>query len=56
MTERAKPSIKKNDASIKQVCFRTTIGLHKRFLDKIIAEGYSLDEALSFLMQQYLDE
>ena len=38
-----------------QMHFTTSRWLHKEFVDKIVAEGYTISEALSFLMRAYIE-
>ena len=51
-----KPIIPKCGAAEVQVYFTTSRWLHRDFMDKIIAEGFTLSEALSFLMQAYIED
>lgn len=44
----------RNDQTVVNVSFNLTRAMYKRFLDKVIAEGYTKQEALAILVEQYL--
>ena len=46
----------KCDDAEMQVYFTTSRLIHKDFMDKVLLEGYTLSEALSFLMVKYIEE
>ena len=52
---RLKPNMHKCAAAEIQMHFTTSRWLHKEFVDKIVAEGYTISEALSFLMRAYIE-
>jgi len=56
MTElRIKPTMNKCGAAEAQLHFTTSRWLYEEFMNKIVAEGYTLSEALSFLMNAYIE-
>lgn len=45
----------KNDNTLITVTYSISRNLHERFLDKVYAEGYTKQEAVTQLIQNYVD-
>lgn len=45
----------KNDNALITVSYQITRKMHERFLDKIYTEGYTKQEALTQLIQNYVE-